>query len=259
MQPFTKLFLTILLAHLLGDFPLQRFGMVEPKTARTRGNVQHGVIRFLVLLGCLAAFCGAQSLGSLRMWIGIAFYLAILLVIDFSRQRFTNRRGSADSAVVLVAGQMVLVLTMAMMAWFVARPGWVALKTEFSWSAATGERVLQAGVVYVAVVFAGGYVIRHVTRNLVAGVKTAGETPEQLTNAGMYIGWLERFLIITAILVQAPSMVGLILTGKSIARFPELKERFAEYFLIGTFLSVALAVSGGLVLLKLWYGTISLK
>jgi hypothetical protein len=259
MQPFTKLFLTILLAHLLGDFPLQRFGMVEPKTGRTRGYVQHGVIRFLVLLGCLAAFCGAQSLGSLRMWIGIAFYLAILLVIDFSRQRFTNRRGSADSAVVLVAGQMVLVLTIAMMAWFVARPGWVALKTEFSWSAATGERVLQAGVVYVAVVFAGGYVIRYVTRNLVAGVKTAGETPEQLTNAGMYIGWLERFLIITAILVQAPSMVGLILTGKSIARFPELKERFAEYFLIGTFLSVALAVSGGLVLLKLWYGTISLK
>ena len=31
-------------------------------------------------------------------------------------------------------------------------------------------------------------------------------------------------------------MVGLILTGKSIARFPELKERFAEYFLIGTLL-----------------------
>jgi hypothetical protein len=52
----------------------------------------------------------------------------------------------------------------------------------------------------------------------------------------MYIGWLERFLVVTAILVQSPSMVGLILTGKSIARFPELKERFAEYFLIGTLL-----------------------
>ena len=37
---------------------------------------------------------------------------------------------------------------------------------------------------------------------------------------------------------------GLILTGKSIAKFPELKERFAEYFLIGTLLSMGLAVLG---------------
>jgi hypothetical protein len=38
-----------------------------------------------------------------------------------------------------------------------------------------------------------------------------------------------------------------------------LKERFAEYFLIGTLPSVGLAVIGGLVLAKLWYGTMSLK
>jgi DsbC/DsbD-like thiol-disulfide interchange protein len=48
---------------------------------------------------------------------------------------------------------------------------------------------------------------------------------------------------VTAIVVQSPSIVGLILTGKSIARFPELKERFAEYFLIGTLLSIGLAGS----------------
>ncbi len=40
-------------------------------------------------------------------------------------------------------------------------------------------------------------------------------------------------------------MVVLILTGESIARFPELKERFAEYLLIGTVLSIGLAVLVG--------------
>jgi len=105
------------------------------------------------------------------------------------------------------------------------------LKSQFSWSAATADRILEAGIVYVTVVFAGGYLIRYLTRNLVAGVEKPGETEEQVKNAGMYIGWLERFLVVTAILVQSPSMVGLILAGKSIARFPELKERFAEYFL----------------------------
>ena len=133
------------------------------------------------------------------------------------------------------------------------------MRSDFRWSPATGERILQAAVVYVAVVFAGGYLIRYLTRNLAAGIHKAGETNEQVKNAGLYIGWLERFLVMTAILVQSPSMVGLILTAKSIARFPELKERFAEYFLIGTLVSIALAVLGGLLLAKLWFGTISLK
>jgi hypothetical protein len=97
------------------------------------------------------------------------------------------------------------------------------------------------------------------TRNLTAGIKKLGGTAEAVENAGMYVGWLERFLVVTAILVQSPSMVGLIPTGKSIARFPELKERFAGYFLIGTLLSIGLAVLGGPVLAKLWYGTMSLN
>ena len=36
----------------------------------------------------------------------------------------------------------------------------------------------------------------------------------------------------------------LILTGKSIARIPQMKEGFAEYFLIGTLLSLAIALFG---------------
>jgi hypothetical protein len=70
-------------------------------------------------------------------------------------------------------------------------------------------------------------------------------------NCGCYIGWLERFLVLTALVLQSPSTVGLILTAKSVVRYPELKSlNFAEYFLIGTLLSVSLAVVGGIILLK---------
>jgi hypothetical protein len=76
----------------------------------------------------------------------------------------------------------------------------------------------------------------------------------------MYIGWLERFLILTSLLLQSPATVGLILTAKSIARFPEFKsKRFAEYFLIGTLLSISIGIVGGLILLKAFYGTLRLK
>lgn len=95
----------------------------------------------------------------------------------------------------------------------VIRPSWSSVKGQFAWSTATGERVLEAAVVYVTIVFAGGYLIRYLTRNLTSRIEKAGETPEEVKNAGMSIGWLERFLVVTARLVQAPSMVGLILTG----------------------------------------------
>jgi hypothetical protein len=208
---------------------------------------------------CVAAFISLELVTSLWFWMAVCLYIAIHLGIDRAKQELVSTAKLADSASVFLVDQGVHVCTIITLAWFLIRPTWATLRSQLSWSTATGDKVLEAGIVYVGVIFAGGYLVRYLTRNLTAGIRKPGETAEQVENAGMYIGWLERFLVMTAILVQSPSMVGLILTGKSIARFPELKERFAEYFLIGTLLSIGLAVLGGLVLAKLWYGTMSLK
>lgn len=259
MQPFSKLVLTLLLAHLLGDFPLQTSAMVEGKSRGGRAYIVHGCIHSLVLLFCVTVFAGTAWLGSLRFWAAVLLYIAVHLAIDLAKHWTVTARKLPDSAWVFVVDQALHAMTIFGLAWFLIRPHWLAVRSGLYWSPATGERVLQAMLVYVAVLFAGGYLIRYLTRNLAAGIHRHGETAEQVKNAGLYIGWLERFLVMTAILVQSPSLVGLILTGKSIARFPELKERFAEYFLIGTLLSITLAVLGGLLLAKLWYGSISLK
>jgi Protein of unknown function (DUF3307) len=259
MQPFMKLFLTVLLAHLLGDFPLQSSSMVRAKHQGIRTYIEHGAIHLLVLVVCVAVFISLEMVTSFWFWMAACVYIAAHVGIDRAKQGLVSTAKLADSASVFLLDQVAHVCTSIALAWFLIRPTWATLRSQLSWSTATGDKVLEAGIVYVAVLFAGGYLIRYLTRNLTAGIKKPGETAEQVENAGMYIGWLERFLVVTAILVQSPSMVGLILTGKSIARFPELKERFAEYFLIGTLLSIGLAVIGGLVLAKLWYGTITLK
>ena len=259
MQPFLKVVLTVLFAHLLGDFPLQTSTMVSGKERGSRAYLVHGSIHFVVLVLCVAAFVGPHMLASIWFWTLAPLYVALHLAIDRGKRRLVSTGTVADSASVFVVDQLLHLCTILGLAWLLTRPGWSSLRCEFRWSPATGERVLEAGVVYMTVVFASGYLIRYLTRNLAAGIEKPGETVEEIKDAGMYIGWLERFLVVTAILVQSPSMVGLILTGKSIARFPELKDRFVEYFLIGTLLSVGLAVLGGLVLAKLWYGTISLK
>jgi hypothetical protein len=56
MQPFIKLFLTVLLAHLLGDFPLQSSSMVRAKHQGIPAYIEHGAIHLLVLVLCVAAF-----------------------------------------------------------------------------------------------------------------------------------------------------------------------------------------------------------
>ncbi len=74
------------------------------------------------------------------------------------------------------------------------------------------------------------------------------ESPVRLQNRSDTLGCTLAVRAISGrdpILVPSPSMVVLILTVESIARFPELKERFAEYLLIGTVLSIGLAVLVG--------------
>lgn len=114
-------------------------------------------------------------------------------------------------------------------------------------------------VVYAAVIVGGGYLIRALTKPLLGeAARPAGESAHALRNAGMYIGWLERFVILTALLLRSPATAGLVLTAKAIARYPEFKQvRFAEYFLIGTLLSLSAALVGGAILFKLLYGAVA--
>jgi hypothetical protein len=70
------------------------------------------------------------------------------------------------------------------------------------WFQSQGEKLLLLVVVYVGVVFGGGYAVRFLTKPLLrSDLHISGETNNELQNAGMYIGWLERFLVLTALLL----------------------------------------------------------
>lgn len=61
-------------------------------------------------------------------------------------------------------------------------------------------------------------------------------------NRGRVIGTLERIAVYVLVIHDQYEALGLVLAAKGLARFNNLDDRdFAEYFLIGTFLSVVLA------------------
>ena len=73
---------------------------------------------------------------------------------------------------------------------------------------------------------------------------------ESLANAGKWIGVSERTIILIFVLLNQYSAIGLLIAAKGIIRFnekdrPEIK---TEYLVIGTLLSMAIAIVTGLVI-----------
>jgi hypothetical protein len=72
--------------------------------------------------------------------------------------------------------------------------------------------------------------------------------PTQVARVGAAIGILERALIVVFVLTGTEAAIGFVVAAKTLARFRQLDDRdFAEYYLLGTLASVAVAIVTGLV------------
>ena len=83
------------------------------------------------------------------------------------------------------------------------------------------------------------------------------EKPEindiQEFDRGKLIGILERGLIYFLIIFNQIAAIAIIIALKSIARFKEMDDKnFAEYFLIGSLLSIVVAVFPAILVRLLW-------
>lgn len=257
MQVVQLTFLALFLAHLLGDFLFQPKWLVEKKAKRLWPLLCHGSVHYVSAWICLLIFTPATFLSIYGQMVVLG-YSIVHLLIDKLKSLLIAHKTRRDNLQTFLLDQLLHIIVLAIAACLLVKSSPAALFHGFNPSPPTQARILQAAIIYIGVVFGGGYLIRYLTRSF--DIKTTVEDSSQLENAGLYVGWIERFLVITVIVMQSPVLVGLILTGKSIARFPEFKEpQFAEYFLIGTLLSISISVLGGIALLHLLYGTVSLK
>ena len=96
---------------------------------------------------------------------------------------------------------------------------------------------------YVIISIIGAYLIKLMLRGYGREVELGG-----LKNAGMVIGIVERIIVLTFVLVNQYTAITIVFAAKSIARFNELKDRkMAEYYLIGTLISITFALIVGII------------
>jgi hypothetical protein len=260
IHPAYNLFLAIYLAHLLTDFVFQTPRIVSNKhRGEWRGYIIHGITHYLAVL-VIVTFADPHRLLTLSFQLLAVSLSVVHQLVDWAKVSFTTSHRMLDNAVAFVLDQVIHLVTVIGAVFLLVRPSVDTLVLWLNRTRLHQESILLVSIVYVLVIFGGGYFIRALIGPL--WKEEVGQTTkehEEVINAGLYIGWLERFLVLTALFLQSPATVGFILAAKSIARYPELKSvRFAEYFLIGTLFSVAIAIGGAIILLKTLYGTVAL-
>jgi len=207
-----------------------------PRTSRSRYLAP-------LIAGVCGAVVAAPLLPGLAGWVALLGPPALSLAIAPPRwqaERDANTPALRASVPFLVP---TLLITLA---------GLLALDGDGTWSALRTAVESNAFVLTasgaLAAIFLGGAVVAWALSPF-AAILVKEETEEEansLEQAGTLIGWLERALFFALLAGGAPEAAAVALTAKSVARFPLLskhEEGFAEYFLIGTLASLAIALA----------------
>ncbi len=184
-----------------------------------------------LLGGALTLLALSDHLDTWRTWL-IAAIAAVAACLMPGRD--VSRQGSP-----VAAATRILALTL------VATAGAVLLLNTTAVGSALEAVDSREAVLALAgglgAIFVGGEIIARVLHPLAAKA-SRDVIGTGMESAGRYIGWLERTLLYGLVLAGAPDAAALVIAGKSIARFPEFsKEDFAEYYLIGSLLSLVIA------------------
>jgi len=235
-------FLQLYLAHLVADFVLQPDWIARRKTA-IRPLAAHAGVHLV----CAIA---AVNLGlDRRVSTAIVVVALVHTLLDYVKARF-----SGDGWLAFTADQAAHLMVVALASiWLNA--SWSGIVAIIR-STSMNPLVYLYACAYVAVVFGGGHLVQKVTQSFLAMMQiNLTHLKPGLPNAGKYIGWIERILILTFIVGGYETAVGFLLGAKALARYPEIKEdtrgHFAEYFLVGTLTSVGLALIAGITVNKL--------
>ena len=96
--------------------------------------------------------------------------------------------------------------------------------------------------VYAIGIAGGDFLVRKICKYL----EIPGKEKKGLLKAGKFIGYFERFLVITFFLLDSYEIIGFLFAGKSIIRLTNKEE--SEYFLVGTMASFTFAIMCALFL-----------
>lgn len=232
------IFIKILLAHILGDFLLQPKSWVvekETKKALSPKLYLHVLIHGALILLLLWDF----QYWALALTVAFTHFL-----IDWAKLSFQKKNTKTGWFIV---DQLlhVLVLMGVCLIWFDPDTKWFWIFESLPfWAILTAVSFLSFGAAIIMNALLEPW-----------SLKIFDKATDSLSNAGKYIGILERLFVFVFIMTDHWEGVGFLIAAKSVFRFGDLKEskdrKLTEYILIGTLLSFGMAIMTALATLYL--------
>jgi hypothetical protein len=232
MMPFDSfIFMSLLTAHLIGDFVLQ-----------TRYDVMHKarlpvLIKHASTIAVLSwVFTGSLGLWFILPWIGITHGAT-----DYVKAKYGDMIGNPFNTFLI--DQFVHILVIAVTA--VAVPA--MLMYESAWMVMFEGIYMQAMYITCGVVMAvrvGGIVIGIWISPMTDFLEPAAK--ERMERSGKVIGELERLLIFFFVFIGLFNLIGFLLAAKAIFRIGTLisseRKNETEYIIVGTLISFTWAL-----------------
>lgn len=225
--------LKLLLAHLLGDFVFQPDKWVEDKKINKERSPYlylHIAIHAVLLLVMLQF--------NLIDWEAIVIILVSHFIIDLAKLHLQDRW---NGKLLFVLDQLLHLLVILLVV-YLCEP----FQIKFGWVMNIHLLLLLIALVMVS------YVAGVVMKLIMGSWKLVEDNDnDSLKNAGKYIGILERLFVFVFIVLDQWGAIGLLIAAKSVLRFNDLSQakdrKLTEYILIGTLLSIGLAMAIGLL------------
>jgi len=223
-----ELFICLVLAHLVADYVLQSNKVCKDKTEKKWKSVYHYAHALIVFgLAWLAA-------GNVNFWWCALIIGVTHLAIDMWK---SYREENVEWFMV---DQLLHIAVMAGVAlWWCSMNDWSVPMDVASDYVALAIAIIvcwKPANIFIKLM------LKHYSVNM----------PEEQGsgfNAGSLIGNIERWLILTFVIMQRYEAIGLLIAAKSIIRFSEKDTAKTEYVLAGTLLSIFIAVLAGMMVI----------
>jgi hypothetical protein len=221
----------LFLSHLITEFILQ------PGTWLVERRIKHFSSAKLYLHGFItAAFA----------WLMIGWqYWLVAIIISVSHIIIDGWKSYKKETITWFLADQLLHMAVIMACWLFifiqwndARTLWQKLNTqEYTWRLVTG-------IVFLTIPSA------ILTGQFTKKWRDKIPDAENLANAGKWIGIIERIIILIFVLQGQYSAIGLLIAAKAIIRFSDKdrQEIKTEYLVIGTLISIGLAIITGLAI-----------
>ncbi len=235
-----KILALLISGHIVSDFAVQTRFVALNKGTRNRVLLWHGFMTFLVQSLFLFPFW------SLKLFLFIGLLAAVHVGIDFGKRWI--QRIDANHLRVFFLDQGIHILSLVAF-WLFIRNPLSRLDIRFLEPGALNEiagiSVLFAGFVFNAK--GGNAIVQGVLKQFPSLVSSDSVEDEQF-RMGRMMGTLERFLLLTLILVNQWIALALVVGIRSMGAIRNLEWQTAGYYRLGMLASWLVAVISGIVI-----------